>query len=62
MPLLQELVLLSAKPRMALPTEQEALALPTEQEALALVEGIKKIRNYLYHHKLTIYTDHNALR
>ena len=34
----------------------------TEREALAVVEGIKKFRNYLYGHKFTIYTDHNALR
>ena len=34
----------------------------TEREALVVVEGIKKFRNYLYGHKFTTYTDHNALR
>ena len=34
----------------------------TEREALAIIEGIKKVRNYLDDRKFAIYTDHHSLR
>ena len=34
----------------------------TEKEALAVIDGIKKFQSYLYGHKFTVHTNHNALK